>query len=493
MHAAGIEAVRTGIVRDERLLTLADTLGLALFQDLPVRYLPAARLADTLQYATRLLDEVIRRARRHPSARHVGLAQTSATSDPAACAYLQLLSVRAREAGLRSYYTTLFPRRDTCGHAVDVVLLDVFGSRDPARAIQTWRQAHPGRPVGVAALGVPVVAEAAEGLAHPRSPQTQARYLEQWLPVLLRVDPPVQSVFVASWGQGAADLDGATGGLAGAQALQPPARQVVAGVYQDAQRVFAWPQGAPPRVPVPWAVLAGWGLLAALVVLYAASIGFRRLVPRYFTARGFYLEAVQRQRDLPVVPSFLLLAIQALGAGLIVSVAVGLLRGHPVLDALAAWDVAPRLLALLTEQRWLVAGLVALSYLTILSLWAVGLAATSKRRDPLAPGQALVLVAWPRWSASLVLLVAMVVAGADELRLPADAVALGLVAVLLLISLLGNARTLRDYATITRAPWPGVLLAIVTHPLLYLIALTASFAVQAWPEIVFLTHLFAVG
>ena len=85
MHAMGVNAIRMPLLRDERLLTLADTLGLHLFQELPLDYLSAEALRDTLGYATRLLELVLNDARAHPSVRHIGLARHSDTSDSTAC------------------------------------------------------------------------------------------------------------------------------------------------------------------------------------------------------------------------------------------------------------------------------------------------------------------------------------------------------------------------------------------------------------------------
>ena len=58
----GVEAVRTHLVRDERLLAVADSLGLSLFQELPLAGLPALSLLDTLTHARQLLDATLERA-----------------------------------------------------------------------------------------------------------------------------------------------------------------------------------------------------------------------------------------------------------------------------------------------------------------------------------------------------------------------------------------------------------------------------------------------
>ena len=69
MRQIGVQAVRTGVVESERLLGVADSLGLQLYQDLPVSSLSAAALQDSLTGAVQLLNRIVAKSRAHPSAR----------------------------------------------------------------------------------------------------------------------------------------------------------------------------------------------------------------------------------------------------------------------------------------------------------------------------------------------------------------------------------------------------------------------------------------
>ena len=126
MRQIGVEAVRTGPIESERVLTVADSLGLQLYQELPVRSLPAVALRDTLNDVFGLLNRMLARALAHPSARHFGLAQQVDTSDPAACAYIERLARQVRQQaipGAQVYYVTAFAEVDRCAGAVDFVLV----------------------------------------------------------------------------------------------------------------------------------------------------------------------------------------------------------------------------------------------------------------------------------------------------------------------------------------------------------------------------------
>jgi hypothetical protein len=189
MWEMGIEAVRTGIVRDSLLLVYADTLGIQFFQELPVAHAPAGALVDTLSYMEAVLDSMFVRAAGHPSARHFGLARYADTSTPEACPYFEALAGRVRQqAGPESrvYYAGAFIENDQCAGAVDFVLLDV---RNVPSAVGRLRQWTGATPVGVAALGS-WVDDGSLGLRTPHSPASQARYLEQQLTRLLAPDGP---------------------------------------------------------------------------------------------------------------------------------------------------------------------------------------------------------------------------------------------------------------------------------------------------------------
>ena len=302
MHRLGVEAIRTDLIRNAQLLDLADTLGLMLFQELPLDAVSAAGLRDTLGYATRLLELALTEAQRHPSARHFGLARGSDTSDPAACTFFEQLAERVRQhgpSGSQAYYVTRFAEADACTDAVDFVLLDVRDAAKPVHRLAQWRAARDSLsapPAGIGALGT-WVRPGTRGIQRPHSLDAQARYLETNLRRLLTADSTAQplAVFVQRWRdmpttQPVPTLDLADPfvqryGLLNAAGEPRPAYQVVEGFFSGRQMVFALDTGRPHRPRAPWTSVMGWGVVLLLGVCFAASARFRQLVPRYFFAR----------------------------------------------------------------------------------------------------------------------------------------------------------------------------------------------------------------
>ncbi|PSQ80558.1 MAG: hypothetical protein BRD46_03935, partial [Bacteroidetes bacterium QS_8_68_15] len=196
MRKAGVEAVRTPLIRREALLDAADTLRLRLFQDLPAAYLSAGELDEALPDLGWELERALLAARRHPSARHFGLLSRSDTSVPRVCEALAELSERAEEqgpSGVRTYYETPFIEHDRCTGAANLTLLDALNREDPQALLRRWQQARtdtttvPADSVraGIGALGT-WVDPSDDGLRAPHSPASQARYFEEHLPLLLR-------------------------------------------------------------------------------------------------------------------------------------------------------------------------------------------------------------------------------------------------------------------------------------------------------------------
>ena len=73
MRNIGVEAIKTPLITDERLYTVADSLNLSLYQDLPFSYLPSSELVQSVDEAKQLLESALLNASNHPSARHFGL------------------------------------------------------------------------------------------------------------------------------------------------------------------------------------------------------------------------------------------------------------------------------------------------------------------------------------------------------------------------------------------------------------------------------------
>ncbi|WP_243664228.1 hypothetical protein [Rhodothermus marinus] len=92
------------------LLAAADSLGLALFVELPITEEPARQLRRRLPEAREMLRRLLEQAAGHPSVRAVGLARLADTVDPEACPYFESLrdEVRRARPDLHVYYETRF-------------------------------------------------------------------------------------------------------------------------------------------------------------------------------------------------------------------------------------------------------------------------------------------------------------------------------------------------------------------------------------------------
>lgn len=504
MRQIGVEAVRTDVVWDERLLAAADTLGLRLYQDLPVAYAPAGALADSLAEAAAILDQALVRARAHPSARHFGLARIVDTSDPAACAYFEELAGRVRRSGLAGaqvYYETTFVQSDRCGQTVDFVLLDVRDTPRPERILERWRARHGEVPAGVGAVGTWVRDDTARGLRVPHSPEVQARYLEDALHTLVLdtagVVPPV--VFVYRWRDVVEPFPSpafervAPGarpyGLLAADGTPRPGLDVVRGIYTGRQTVFAFEAGRPPEPRGPWLIFLGWGVVVMLGLYYALVPRFRHMVPRYFRAHNFYQDAVREGRDVLFGASVVLLVALSAAAGITAYVVLQAVRAEEAFVVLFRW--APLWLqeAGLTvlAQPWGLVALVATGYALGMVLWAALLSGFSRRRYALTGGQALMLALFPRWPLLLVMAAAMAVPGleAGQERLAA----LVLAGCWLAITCYALLRTLYDYYAVTRVPLYVPFVMLVCSPLALAALVLLAVALQAHERALFFWHL----
>ncbi|PSR00300.1 MAG: hypothetical protein BRD51_00640 [Bacteroidetes bacterium SW_11_64_17] len=414
----GATAVRGSRLPADTVAARADSLGLHLYVDLPVAYVSATQLQDTLAGAAPTLDRLRALARRHASITHVGLARGADTTVPAACAPLRRWADRVRkgEAALRTYYVTPFPpAADRCAEAVDQVLLALPGDPAPVERWRDWQSEHPS--VGLGAVGTWVRPGAETGLRIPHSPEQQARYLEAAFSQLLdstRTSPPI--VFVARWrDRSGPRLTSRRYGLHDATGSPRLAARVVRGVYTGTQRTFAFPAGAEPPSGPYGLVLFGWGLVALLGGLYAQNVFVRQTVGRYFTAPGFYRDALRDGHDLHPDANGLLLILVAGALGAVGTCAARLAALQPgtehMLAALPS-DLQSVLATGIEHPR--TAGLiVGGGGLALLLLWMGALVLVARRRTWFSVAQGLVLVVWPCWPALVGLPIALA-AGPDS-------------------------------------------------------------------------------
>ena len=502
MKASGVAAIRTAQVPTESVLRLADSLELNLYLDLPITRLPAARLLDTLRYARSALDTLVALAHGHASIRAIGLAHDSDTSDPASCTYLEELVRRIRESGppgMATYYVSRFIEADACASAVDFVLADLRDAPGPARVLQRWQAAGHGSPLGVASLGIWVRSDTLRGLNVPASPERQARYFEDHLTHLLSDTLSVRpaAVFVYRW----RDLRRAYAstahdlvrpyevryGLHTAEGIPRPARRVVAGIFAGQQNAFAFDRGDAPPTANPWPTLLGWGILATIGVFYALSPRFRHLVPRYFSARFFFREAVREGRDVLLGASTVLLATIGASSGLVAFVLVDAIRATYAFSLVMRWLPVPAqdVVATMLAQPFVLIALVGCINVTMLLVWSVMLSILTRRTYSIAPAQVLMLVVWPRWPLLLVMVAAIVAASLPEpdVRLM-GALASGWV----LVSLAAVVRTLIDLMAVARLSVWVIPPAVLLHPAAIAAGALAVVLLGYTPELEFVWH-----
>lgn len=506
MTRMGVEAIRTGIVQDERVLTLADTLGLLVFQELPVAFLPAARLLQSVEEAQRMLEPVLSRARSHPSARYFGLAHLVDTSDPSACAYFEVLNDYVHqqlEGSAGTYYTTAFAYADRCADKVDFILLDFRDLHPPDRFARTWRIALDSlqaSTAGIGSMGTWTAAGSARGLRYPHSQEAQARYLEAGLNWALsdKQQPEPFAIFVYRWRDDPKAFTGES------QTLDDPygrryglrddagtrvAYDVVGGIFTGRQKVFAFSGGGSPPERFPWVILFGWGVFLMIGIFYAFSPRLRQMVPRYFKAPGFYRDAVREGRDMLLGSSSILLIALASSVGIMCAVVIETIQDNYAFLMLLRW--LPRavidVLVTLIDEPLMIVLFVGSIYALGLVLWSTVLSVLSRRRYPLMPGQVMMLVVWPRWPLLLVMLAAMVVPTlAEEL---ATRVALLLIAAWVLISIYAITRTLYDFSAVARVSPLLSFLAALGNPVTVVFFAAAVVAILYRPEMMYLWHL----
>lgn len=448
----------------------ADSLGLALFVDLPVAYVSAPALRDSLRAARPVLERLRRLARQHPSLRAIGLARGANTSDPAACAPLRAWTRKIQDwsSSPSTYYVTPFTASaDRCAAAVDRVLLDTRARPDPGARLSRWRDTDAA--AGLGALGTWVRPGADPGLRVPHSPERQARYLETALGDVTGRSSGSAPVFVYRWRDSDPPLlPTRRHGLRTADGTARPAARVLEGMYRGAQRVFAFPDGtAPSRTPLG-PLLLGWGILGLLGGLYAQSPFVRQTLSRYFTAHGFYRDAVREGRDIGRVETLLLLGAVGAALGTIGALAARLAAPQVetglFVEALPSALQSPLGAALAHPAA---TGLVVGGGSAALLLgWALLLVGVARLERPFTAVQGILLVTWPCWPALLGMMIALV-AATDP---PASPGVLGLVLLVggLATTAAVSARVLRDFWAVSRVELPWVLVLTLPSPLVLL-------------------------
>jgi hypothetical protein len=491
MQLMGISAVRTGLVFDQGLIRMADSLGLVLYRELPLHGLGPRSLTDSLSRADSLLLALVEQGKGYSSAGPIGLVRNSDTSSPAVCPELQRLTNILHQTGNQAYYVTNFIESDACSDAVDFVLIDALDHEHPEQLLERWKKAHQ-TPVGLARIGTSATPGSEPGSLIKGSPQYQARFLENVFAGL----QSVQSVgmFVHRWKdesrtvQQLPDPYRRNYGLYNRAKDPRPALYVTRGVYLGIQNTFVFERGKPEERPLHWFTLVGWILLSMMAVIYAGSPRFRSIIPRYFFAHGFYRNAVREAREVLPLTSTALLTIMGISIGLIAThVIISLQETRPMLHLFSLMDQGPRTsLTLVLEAPFVLAILMGSMALLSMSIWMGMWMMASGRRSPLYPSQALMLAVWPRWQVLFILPIAMTFESTPGVPLWAI--------VLLAVIWIGCAywatlRTAYDLFKVARIVPGTALLIWLLNPLILGTMVLSAWSLFHWDEVTFLWHL----
>ncbi|MEO0559467.1 MAG: hypothetical protein AAF170_14925 [Bacteroidota bacterium] len=501
MHQAGVRAVRTGVVENEAVLAAADRLGLAIWQDLPVESLPASFLVARTDSIAPLLREVLERSRPYRSARHIGLARASDTSDPVSRPYFERLTALVRQhgaPGTQSYFITRFPDDDRAHETVDLVLLDARDA-DPVELIGRWR-ARRDTPVGLASYGTGVVPGREGGWRTQGSLASQARAFETTLDELTGVLQPPVVAFVHRWRDVAdeaarrdqrSEVAGTRFGLFDETGEPRPAFDVVSGIFTGRQRVFAFNAGtttAETRQASPL-IFVGWILMLGLGLFYAGAPKLSALAPRYFGRRDLYREAVSRGYDLSTSETAGLALGLCLAAGVVgTSILRALGRTDALVAATSAWtpEAQLRMTDLLGRPLVLVSVL-ALVYGTWLLLNLIWLNVLAGRVRRLRPAQALSLAVWSRWAWLPLMILSLLLVGiSPRLATTFAPVLLGLA---LLVETVAAYRMLYDLSLVIHLSPARALLVGFGVPVLIAAGGLIGLAIASQAEMTFLWHL----
>lgn len=469
----GATAIRlTSLPSTDAVFARADSLELRLFVDLPVSYVAAGHLADSLSAARPVLNQLLRVANRFSSLQAIGLGRYIDTTEPETCSVLSKWDRRISKdhPAVQTYYVTPFAASaDACADAVDTPLFSPRGQPAPIERWRTWSSES--STVELGALGTWVTPTAASGLRVPHSPERQARYLENALSKFRDSrQPSPTTVFVYRWqDQAPPVLESRRYGLYDDQGRARPAADVVEGFYTGTQQTFAFSSGSPPtNTPVAY-ILLGWGLITVVGSLYAHTPFVRRTVYRYFAAHGFYRDAVREGRETSLAINLLLFAILGLAAGVIGAVCARVAGEQPATELVVA--ALPSLLrtaaSSVLAEPVLLGTLLGGGFLLLLGSWTTILVLVGRFIGSLSVAQALMVVVWPCWPILIGMVLALVAATAPPLSYGSLGLLLlggGFVAAATI-----TARVLRDFRRVSNLPVPLVSLLALPSPLVLLL------------------------
>lgn len=383
MQQSGITAARISFIEDPQLFRDAAHVGIRLFVDLPIAWLPAFSLPDTLLHAERLLTQLAALADA-TSTPAVGLTSFVDTSDPRSCEPILQLSTRARDLGFITYYRTPFIQNDACAHTVDFVLIDILDDAIP-QTIGAWYSVH-NTPIGLNVL-LTDVSSTQGGYRAPGSAASQARFLERTLNEISDQIPRLPVLFIDTWER-----------LHARDGSPYLTQEVLAGFYTGRQTVFAIDAGE-HREPLSFLNIVGWVTAFILALLLGMAPRFRQLFPDYFTRHGHYREIVQRNAGLEPLATLGTVVTLALSAGIAFTSITMLAQPLGILDAtMARWPhQASEVVRHIISRPAALILLVSLLYglwILVNMLW---MALIAGGRYQIRPLQASILAVFSRW------------------------------------------------------------------------------------------------
>ena len=490
----GFTAVRMPPVYDSDFFTLADTLGLTLYIELPLAQLPSGSLRRALSEADSLLTLVLGAGRGHRSAGPIGITRLSDTRSTQACEAIGSIANRIRAEGRQAYYTTLFEEGDRCADQVDFVLMDQlqpFGDMDALESI-LHREASSGTLRGLSGVGSSVVDDVQPGWSVRGSEEAQARYMEVALNALR--NSHLSHVFVHRWrdqAPGEAALPDPWGRLYGLYTSDSdprPSLQVARGILRGLQDTFAFPQGQQGDEGRPWFSVLGWLMISLTALMYASSPRFRSMIPRYFFAHGFFRNAVREAREVLPLTSTAILTVTGLSVGMIGSF---IITGLQDLALTIHWyrmleEPTRASVTAILNVPFVLTVLIGSTTLISTSVWMGGWMALTGRRARLLPSQALMLASWPRWQVLILLPLAMTLHATPGIPLwSIILLALGWMTT----AFWATVRTTYDLYKITGVAPVAAALAWVLHPLVLGTLTALVWAILNWEHVRFAWHL----
>ena len=333
------------------------------------------------------------------------------------------------------------------------------------------------------------------------SQQYQARFLEQALHHIFIEDTSTKPnvVFVYRWRDTRLPFPSSAHNLSqpyihpyGIKSSRDQGRaayDVLRGFYMDDQYVFAFPAGQSVESENQWVTLCVWLNLLILSITYAYFPRFRLMARRYFTAHGFFREAIREGRELLIGPNILIFLTLSSAFGVCAVVLLNVFRTTEAFSLLLRWvpDSVSFTAVALLAQPLLLFIVVAGTYGLLLSFWTSALSAISTRsRWTLLPGQSFMLVLWSQWPLLLVMVAAGVINTLEQPQLTRMAVVLTVALAIVITT--GVALTLRDYWYISKTNPALVVISFILNPITLILLAVVYYCIQFSDQLIFALH-----